>query len=83
MAEPVAAGRDFAAQMGAQATATSARELVEAGLERRSMLENARAKARKLLAEAPNKCLLTAQQQAEGRSIVAEADALVGATKRM
>ena len=32
VAEPVAARRDFAAQMGAQATATSALELVEAGL---------------------------------------------------
>jgi len=51
--------------------------------EPRTMLDNARSQARELLAEAPNKCSLSAGQQAEIKSIVAEADALVGATKRM
>lgn len=51
--------------------------------EPRTMLENARVQARKFLAEAANKCLLSAQQQAEVKSVVAEADVLVGAAKRM
>ncbi len=48
-----------------------------------TMLENARTKARKLLAEAENKSSLTDGQRAEVKRIVAEADALVGATTRM
>jgi trimethylamine--corrinoid protein Co-methyltransferase len=47
------------------------------------MLENARAKARQILAEAPNKCPLSEDQKAEVRRIVAAADAQVsGQTRR-
>ncbi len=47
-----------------------------------TFLDNARDKARRLLTEAPNRCTLTPQQQAEVRRIVAAADAQVAHTTR-
>ena len=47
-----------------------------------SMLQNAAAKARKLIAEAPNRCPLSASQRSEIAEIVAEADAEVSTLRR-
>jgi len=47
-----------------------------------SMLEKAAAKAGKLIAEAPNRCPLSASQRAEIAEIVAEADADVSTLRR-